>query len=178
MVPTKNRVYCHNSGKPKMLFEDEKKANLFLKFNTEEIQSKAGHSPVCSYFCIACNGWHVSSQVKPPEYKSTTEKILDDYSIVSQGLTELDALEKKQLADFLTIQVKISNQISHFETAIESCDAKRRSKLLIRIFKKLELTKSMDLKDKQIHIINQLVDRLIKNLTPQETENLFHPLNP
>ena len=173
MVPTKNRVYCHNSGKTKILFEEEKKANLFLKFNAEEIKSKSGHSPVCSYFCIACNGWHVTSQVNPPEYKSTTEKVLERYSKVSQGLEELKELEKQQHYEFLKHQVKIKYQIANFEKVIETCDAKKRRELLNRIFKNLKITKSMDLKDKQIHIINRLVSRLIKNLTPQETEKLF-----
>jgi hypothetical protein len=173
MVPTKNRVYCHNSGKTKMLFEDEKKAKLFLKFNTEEIKSKSGHSPVVSYFCIVCGGWHVTSQVKHPNYKSTTEKVLERYSKVGEGLTGLEELEKEEQAEFLKHQVKITNQITNFEKAIQTCDAKVRRQLLKRIFKNLEFTKSMDLKDKQIRIINQLVDRLIQNLTPEETEKLL-----
>jgi len=175
MVPTRNRIYCYNSGKTKMLFEDEKKANLFIKFNAEEIQSKSGHCPVCSYFCIACNGWHVTSRVQHPEYKSITERILENYSTVSRELKEFKILEEKQLDEFLNHQVKITNQISNFEKVMETCDAKKRNKLLTRIFQNLELTKSMDLKDKQIRIINQLVERLIKYLTPEETDKLLSP---
>ena len=140
MVPGKNRIYCHNSGKSKMLFEDEKKANLFIKFNAEEIKEKSGYAPVISYFCIACNGWHITSQIKHPNYKSTTEKVLEHFSMVDEGLNKLEELEKERLSEFLKHHVKITNQISYFEKAIQSCDAKKRRELLKRIFKNLKLT--------------------------------------
>ena len=33
MKPSKNKVFCYDCGRNKMLFETEKKANTFLKFN-------------------------------------------------------------------------------------------------------------------------------------------------
>lgn len=37
MKPTKNRVYCRDCGRVKMLFETEKQADTFIRFNREEI---------------------------------------------------------------------------------------------------------------------------------------------
>ena len=33
----KNRVFCYDCGRPKLLFETEKKALNFIKFNADEI---------------------------------------------------------------------------------------------------------------------------------------------
>lgn len=61
MKPTKSKVFCRNCNRHKMLFETEKKANLFIQFNQEEIQEVSGYSPQRSYFCLFCGGWHVTS---------------------------------------------------------------------------------------------------------------------
>ena len=37
MKPTKNRVYCRDCGRVKMLFETEKQADTFIRFNRDEI---------------------------------------------------------------------------------------------------------------------------------------------
>lgn len=62
MKPTKNRYYCAESGRTKMLFETEKKANAFIKFNSEEIEEITGFAPKRSYYCDSCGGWHLTSK--------------------------------------------------------------------------------------------------------------------
>jgi hypothetical protein len=79
MKPTKNRVYCKDGARVKMLFETEKKAATFIKFNKEEIESESGISPSRSYYCIACNGWHVTSKKENPHLKSPTEIVIELY---------------------------------------------------------------------------------------------------
>lgn len=79
MKPTKNRVYCNDCGRQKMLFETEKKADTFLKFNSEEIESDTGYCPQRSYFCISCNGWHVTSTKGNDSVKSRTEMVMELY---------------------------------------------------------------------------------------------------
>lgn len=46
-----------------MLFETQKKADLFIKFNSNEIgcNSKKHKKPVRSYYCDVCGGWHITS---------------------------------------------------------------------------------------------------------------------
>lgn len=62
MKPTKNRVYCVDAGKVKMLFSEQKQADNFIKFNAEEIKEESGYSPERSYYCTFCGGWHVTSK--------------------------------------------------------------------------------------------------------------------
>ncbi|MDR3169022.1 MAG: hypothetical protein LBU27_04620 [Candidatus Peribacteria bacterium] len=50
MKPTKNRVFCGDCGKVKMLFKAEKKAENFIRFNSEEILKEQGTAPIRSYF--------------------------------------------------------------------------------------------------------------------------------
>ncbi len=61
MKPKKNRVFCRACNRHKMLFESKAKADNFIKFNREEIQSCSGRAPERSYFCAFCGGWHVTS---------------------------------------------------------------------------------------------------------------------
>jgi len=62
-----------------MLFETEKEANTFIKFNGNEIEEETGYKPERSYYCIACNGWHTSSIKEIRNVKSRTEIILEEY---------------------------------------------------------------------------------------------------
>ncbi len=83
MKPTKSRTFCRDSGKAKILFETEKKALNFIKFNAEEIASESGYSPVRAYFCIYCGGYHVTSKKDAPDL-SRSEQVLEEYSRLKQ----------------------------------------------------------------------------------------------
>lgn len=79
MKPTKSKVYCLDAGRSKILFESEKKAGNFLKFNTNEILKTANHAPVRSYFCKACNGWHVTSSAVVLNIPTHVDKVMDSF---------------------------------------------------------------------------------------------------
>ncbi|MDR0607652.1 MAG: hypothetical protein LBG52_04840 [Candidatus Peribacteria bacterium] len=49
-----------------MLFSSQKKAELFIAFNSEAIAEEGGIPPIRSYFCECCCGWHVTKNVDPP----------------------------------------------------------------------------------------------------------------
>lgn len=61
MKPSRNRIYCKELGRAKMLFPSEKKANNFIRFNADEIIKETGKAPVRCYYCNSCAGWHVTS---------------------------------------------------------------------------------------------------------------------
>lgn len=65
MKPIKNRIFCIECQRPKMLFESKSKAANFIKFNADEIKSESGVAPKRVYFCKSCGGWHVTSSVRP-----------------------------------------------------------------------------------------------------------------
>ena len=108
MKPTKSRVMCPDCGKQKMLFETEKKAQNFLKFNGDAVNPD-GTREMRTYYCPACCGYHISSH----QYRGSnkrTDKIIEKYRedsknnlqeilklyelIVSQKFTSRKALNK------------------------------------------------------------------------------------
>jgi len=79
MKPLKNRIFCHDCGRQKMLFETEAKAQAFMRFNNSEIKSVNGYAPIRSYFCIVCGGWHLTSKIGDGYVKINTKKVLERY---------------------------------------------------------------------------------------------------
>ena len=68
-----------------MLFESEKKADTFMKFNSSDIEEETGYSPTRSYYCVYCGGFHVTSKAKLSIVER--ERNLDSYSIHKQKIT-------------------------------------------------------------------------------------------
>lgn len=60
MKPTRNRIFCPQCKRPKMLFESQKKADNFIEFNKSEIEENNNYAPCRSYYCPFCAGWHVT----------------------------------------------------------------------------------------------------------------------
>lgn len=81
MKPTKNRVFCPECRRTKMLFETEEKAERFIKFNKAEMGE---YCPVRAYYCVACGGWHTTSH---EDYKPGR---LDSENIVSAYKQDMD----------------------------------------------------------------------------------------
>ena len=75
----KHRVYCYDCGKPKLLFETEKKALNFIKFNADEIEQTKGYKPERIYFCKACGGYHVTHSKVERYIPSITDKALERF---------------------------------------------------------------------------------------------------
>lgn len=65
MKPIKNRIFCMECQRPKMLFDSKSKAINFIRFNSDEIKNENGIAPTRVYFCKSCGGWHVTSRVQP-----------------------------------------------------------------------------------------------------------------
>src|SRR4051812_41550399 len=153
MKPTKNRVYCRDSRRQKMVFETEKKANNFIRFNGEEMVSESGYSPVRSYYCIACNGWHVTSKKNPFKMKSNTEIILEQY----RHDKEQQALEKARTAEIrkeqdeaLTKHLEnIDQQIQLLENTKESVRMEGCLGFLNNAFTELEKAKKLPGRDER-----------------------------
>ena len=75
--PTKNRVMCPECFKAKMLFETQKQADNFIKWNGEDIDTHGG--VLRSYYCQSCGGWHISSKPYKPVYEHNTENLIERY---------------------------------------------------------------------------------------------------
>ena len=90
MSKPKHTVFCPECGRSKILFETEKKANLFLQYNSDDIahSNRYGKKPVRSYYCKVCGGWHVTS---------VKENLYQDYSLTDRVVSSYhqDELNKK-----------------------------------------------------------------------------------
>ncbi len=77
-----NRIMCPDCMRQKMLFETERKANNFIKWNADKI--KHGEH-LRAYYCPACCGWHISHQQHRDEYDNKTENLIDAYNKSVKG---------------------------------------------------------------------------------------------
>lgn len=94
----KNRVFCPDCNRHKMLFETEKEANTFLKFNMDEINPD-GTRNMRVYYCPACCGYHITSH----EYNGVnrTEKLIEAYHKEVGGKPYYDEITSGELFDEL-----------------------------------------------------------------------------
>lgn len=92
-TPPKNRIFCNECGRKKLLFETEGKAKTFIKYNAEEIEERNGFAPNRTYYCESCGGWHVTHKENRPEFTSTpTQRAIQAYhnSVASIGTSWQD----------------------------------------------------------------------------------------
>jgi hypothetical protein len=121
-----------------MLFETEKKAETFIKFNSEEIEAETGFKPERSYFCIACNGWHITHQKEILNIPSRTERIENLY----HKEKEQKALIKTQKrVEFKQSIENIEKYIAILEDSKENKD--KCGEILNKAFEELDKVKSV-----------------------------------
>ena len=118
MKPTKNRVFCRDCERTKMLFETEKKAENFIVFNQEEIKEESGIAPQRSYFCQFCGGWHVTS-IKEKIGISKNEKLFEDYL-----KEKAEQIKRKELA----AEVKKKEKVEQIKIASEQIIIRKEEK--------------------------------------------------
>ncbi|MEI6853294.1 MAG: hypothetical protein WCL06_10640 [Bacteroidota bacterium] len=79
MKPTKNKVFCNNCNRAKMLFETQKKAENFIRFNKDEIEAETGIVPQRAYYCVFCGGWHIT-HFREKRGKTRNEKLFEVFN--------------------------------------------------------------------------------------------------
>lgn len=89
MRPTKNRVFCTQCFKPKMVFESRAKALNFIKYNADEINDENGYAPKRAYYCTSCGGWHVTHS--DIHYDSIERKMEPIKECAHQKMDKFDA---------------------------------------------------------------------------------------
>ena len=68
---------CPECFKQKMLFDTQKQADNFIKWNGDDIDTHGGE--LRSYYCQACGGWHISSKPYKKVYEHSTENLIKRY---------------------------------------------------------------------------------------------------
>ena len=168
MKPTKNRFFCNDCGKIIMLFETEKKAEYFIKFNKDEIEEETGYKPERTYFCIACNGWHITSQKDDLHKKSRTEKVEDLYhkSIEHKALI---AAQKQELINAKKREKNAEKDLAAAQWKERILLAKKQEKELIKI-KRAEQKAVIDAQRKEQKAIIDAQKKEQKRIIQQQKE--------
>ena len=114
MKPIKNRRFCIACQKQKMLFDSQSKADNFLKFNAKEILEENETSPVRSYYCTFCCGWHVTSNPSTVqgEWLDGRDKVL---------LKKIE-FQRKNNDELQAISKRVTNKILRFDTELNLCN--------------------------------------------------------
>ena len=116
-----------------MLFETEKKAQLFMKFNNEEITAENGYAPARAYFCESCGGWHLTHFAEAQEGPSKTEKVIEQMIEHQNATREISMMQKekrkaaqKENENVFVAQLSIINKLiedGDYSSALELLDA-------------------------------------------------------
>lgn len=81
---------CPDCGRPKMLFETERKANDFIRWNGDEIDTHGGQ--LRAYYCPSCCGWHISHYRYHESYGHRTENLIGAYERTKKSMDKIDRL--------------------------------------------------------------------------------------
>ena len=82
---------CPDCGKPKMLFETERKANDFIRWNGDDLHVPEG-CELRAYYCPSCCGWHISHQRHKKGYDTSTDRLIDAFNKSVSGKSRIDLL--------------------------------------------------------------------------------------
>ena len=161
MKPSKNRFFCKNCGKIKMLFETKKKADTFIKFNSLDIEKETANKPERSYFCTYCGGWHTTSKQEFLSIKSRTEKVLNLYEQEKERDKERKILNAEIRKNLHMKYKLITQNIAIIENLKDNDDSKKAIEMLNFAFEEFEKTKNIGInfkgrKKKERDIITKL----------------------
>jgi len=148
MKPTKNRLFCASSQRIKMLFPTQEKADNFIRFNADNIAEENEFTPVRSYYCPSCGGWHVTHHSNDRKYKhadNLQNKIFNLANFVNklkknfkkedwtvwrpkieeafQMAADLDHLPQQRM--FLT---EVHRQLNHYSREIDTAEKNQQNK--------------------------------------------------
>lgn len=73
----KRRVMCPDCMRQKMLFETERKAQDFIRWNGDSMEY--GGDTLRAYYCPSCCGWHISHHGHRDSYDRQTDQLIDAY---------------------------------------------------------------------------------------------------
>lgn len=89
----KNRVFCPDCGRPKMLFKTEKQALGFIKWNGDDIDTGGGE--LRPYYCSGCCGYHISSHEHNTKFDGRINRMIERYKRDIKAADDMDSLDKK-----------------------------------------------------------------------------------
>lgn len=143
----KNRVFCRECSRPKMLFESEKKAQLFMKYNNEDFDAENGYVPVRAYYCEACCGWHLThiavAFVGPSKTEQALERMRTSIKINKESSKKISVIRSE-------ISNKVVSQLAIIDKHIANNENTEAKKLIDEL---LEMNKTKYISPKLLKLI-------------------------
>jgi DNA polymerase-3 subunit delta' len=96
-----------------MLFKSEKKAENFIKYNSDEILNETGIAPVRAYYCPFCGGWHITSSAVQYTRKNS-DRYLSAVSFWGQNKQHLKQVSKEMKDEMLDL-MRYMDQMELYE---------------------------------------------------------------
>ena len=73
----KNRIFCPDCGRLKMLFHTEKEAQRFIKWNGNDIDT--GGEQLRIYYCSGCCGYHITKSKPNKKFDGRVDRMIRRY---------------------------------------------------------------------------------------------------
>lgn len=173
MKPNKSIVYCNNCERRKILFDSEKSAENFMKFNNDEIRLKSGRNPIRSYYCVFCMGWHITSK---EEYIGLTknEMYFDKYTS-EKGEINTENIDKSQKIDGVKNELPNSGE---YEIYFSKTSAEKKNENEIKIQEVENKVEQMTYEQKEVFFSENIENikneiELLKNLEKVNHNKLY-----
>ena len=106
---------CPDCQKAKMLFESEKKAKNFIKWNGENIDTHGGE--LRPYYCPACCGWHITHKPHNEVYDHMTDNLIGAYKrlMISDDNTDKELPNKRTIIHKKRIIIKTEKKLNNYK---------------------------------------------------------------
>lgn len=177
MKPKINRMtYCIGCKRPKMLFEEKKKADNFIRYNKDEILEETGKAPVRSYYCAFCSGWHVTSNpsLEHGEEQDKRDMVLIEKAIsIKRDISSLTTAIRQKITD-IKVAIYLSDDDYDIFKEYEYC--RHLLPELMRISSKAARTKLL----KQIYMLSDVISAIadIKLMDLPKLKTYIETLSP
>jgi len=184
MKPTKNRIFCTHINRVKMLFPTKEKADNFIRFNADDIAGNNRYTPIRSYLCTACGGWHVTHKPESETYtrteglqnmayeldrfiKNIKKNFCDDEWMEWQaGIEEAYRwmAELEDLPEYYQLLHEARRQLLHYSEKVKTC-SKRVQKRENKLFQELSAERKQLCKSIQTAMQTIDVEQAMKSAT-------------
>ena len=189
MEPKREKIYCNDSKKNRILFETKAAANHFIK-RCKRVKTKWDYSTMYAYHCKYCKGWHITDNQKHQPILLKMKKFFNSFFNIRQEkeIEKGDEAEKKRREEVrekrnckrLDIAYKkINYHLFRLEVIMERVNQYSESLFILQNY--LEEITETGITGKKLHEIHILLDELsaeiqfigqMKKTNPDETKDV------
>ena len=141
-----------------MLFPTKEKAERFMEYNSDEIDEETGRRPVRAYFCIACGGWHITSQEDSIQIHSAVDKYFQEENELRDLMKSLGMKVSSNTTLSNNISCRVAEFCRHVEKQnlnVEVC--RNKAGKLMSVFDRISRSSFKNKKEIQ-NAFNRFVD--------------------